>query len=347
MQEAAPVAIALGAAAGAVGVGFTTSVVAAADFEHQINGIKAVMSPTEVQTYGAAIEDLALKLGKDTVFSASQAAQGIEELIKAGVPLPAILSGAAASSLDLAAATGVQITQAANLAATAMNTYHQSAAQLPATMDTISNVSNATAISVGGLQLALQAVGPVAAGVGLSFNDTATALGIFANNGLIGSDAGTSLKTMLLNLQPATKSQTEEFKALGIITADGGNQFFDASGKAKSMSDIFQILKNATSGLTLEQKINALQTAFGTDAVRAATIAATEGAAGWDAVTASMEKMGGTQVAATQRMQGLTGALSQLSGSFDTVQITVGQFFLPVLTQLVNLATSVLNKFLE
>ena len=347
MDNATPAAIALGAAAATVGTGFTLSIGAALNFEQQINGIKAVMSPTEVQTYGAAISDLALKLGKDTVFSASQAAQGIEEMIKAGVPLPAILGGAAAAALDLAAATGVSIVEAATLASTAMNTYHNSASQLPAIMDTIANVSNATAINVGGLQLALQAVGPVAAGIGLSFQDTATALGIFANNGLIGSDAGTSLKTMLLNLEPSTKSQTEAFKQLGLITADGSNQFFTASGSAKSMSEIFEILKQSTAGLTAEQRVNLLQTAFGTDAVRAATIAANEGAAGWDAVTASMEKMGGTQVAAAQRMSGLSGALSQLSGSFETVEITIGQMFLPVLTQLVNMLTGVLNSFLE
>jgi len=347
MDDAVPAAIALGAAATAVGAGFTTSILAAADFEQQINGIKAVMSPVEVQTYGQAIEDLAIKLGKDTVFSASQAANAIEQMIKAGVPLPAILDGAAKSSLDLAAATGVDVTTAANLAATAMNTYHESAAALPAIMDSISNISNATAIDVGGLRLALQAVGPVAAGVGLSFNDTAEALGIFANNGLIGSDAGTSLKTMLLNLQPTTDKQTEAFKALGLITADGSNLFFDATGKAKSMSDIFEILKVATSGLSEEQKINALQTAFGTDAVRAATIAAYEGSAGWDAVSSSMDKMGGTAVAAQQRMQGLNGAMQLLSGTFNAIQITVGSYFLPFLTDLVLKANDVLTAFLD
>lgn len=346
MQAAAPAGYALAAAAGAVGAGFLSSITAATDFEHQMNGIKAVMSPTEVQVYGAAIEDLAIKLGRDTVFSASQAAAGIEEMIKAGVPLPAILSGAAASALDLAAATGVSVTQAAQLASTAMNTYHQSAAELPGIMDTISNVSNATAISVSGLQLALQAVGPVAAGIGISFSDTATALGIFANNGLIGSDAGTSLKTMLLSLEPSTKAQTAAFAALNLLTEEGTSKFFDATGAARPMNEIFQILRESTANLTQEQRINLLQTAFGTDAVRAATIAANEGAAGWDNVTAALDKMGGTQVAAAQRNAGLAGSMEQLGGSFEAIQITIGNLFLPVLTRLIDGLTSVLNAFL-
>ena len=346
MQSAVPAALALGAAAGAVGAGFLNSIQTAQDFEHEINGIKSVMSPDDVNTYGQAIEDLALKLGKDTVFSASQAADAIQEMIKAGVPLPAILGGAAQSALDLAAATGVSVTEAAGLASTAMNTYHLSAEALPGIMDTISNVSNSTATSVGELRFALAAVGPVAAGIGLNFSDTATALGIFANNGLQGSDAGTSLKTMLLNLEPSTKSQVAAFQQLGLITADGTNQFFDASGAAKSMRDIFEILRNSTANLTNEQKINLLQTAFGTDAVRAATIAANEGAQGWDNVATAMAAQGGTAVAAAQRNQGLTGAMNQMNGSIETIQITIGNMFLPILTQLVNGITAVLNGFL-
>jgi TP901 family phage tail tape measure protein len=346
MSAAAPAGYALAGAATAVGAAFLTSVSQATDFEHQINGIKSVMSPTEVNEFGDAVRALALALGKDTVFTSSQAADAIETLIKAGVPLPAILSGAARSALDLASATGTDVTLAAELASTAMNAYHLSASQLPGIMDTISNISNATATSVGSLKFALAAVGPVANGLGISFTDTATAIGIFANNGLVGSDAGTSLKTMLLNLEPSTKAQKAAFDALGITTNGTANQFFDAEGKAKPLNQIFQILKDSTSNLTQEQKINLLQTAFGTDAVRAATIAANEGAAGWDTVTASMEKMGGTQVAAAQRNSGLTGSMNQLGGSFEAIQIQIGTLFLPVLTRLADGLTILLNAFL-
>jgi hypothetical protein len=92
-------------------------------------------------------------------------------------------------------------------------------------------------------------------------------------------------------------------------------------------------------------KVHLLPQAFGTDAVRAATIAASEGAAGWDKVTEAMDKMGGTQVAAAQRNQGLAGSMNQLSGSFEAIQITIGQAFLPVLTQMVAGLTVVLNAF--
>src|SRR5688572_25447876 len=99
MAGATAAAIPLAAAAGAIGAAFVTSISEATSFEHQMNGIKAVMSPTEVLTFGQAVEDLALKLGRDTVFSSNQAADAIETLIKAGVPLEAILAGGARSAL--------------------------------------------------------------------------------------------------------------------------------------------------------------------------------------------------------------------------------------------------------
>jgi len=61
------------------------------------------------------------------------------------------------------------------------------------------------------MKYSLAACAAVASSVGLSFKDTSTALAVFAQNGLKGSDAGTSLKTMLMNLQPSTDTQVKLF----------------------------------------------------------------------------------------------------------------------------------------
>lgn len=346
MTRAAPAGLALAGAATAVGAAFLTSVTQAADFEKQINGIKAVMSPDEVNTFGVAVRDLALALGKDTVFTSGQAASAIEAMIKAGVPLPAILSGAAKSALDLASATGTDVTKSAELASTAMNTFHLSAAELPGVMNTVANVSNATATSVDGLRLGLSDVGSVANQFGLTFRDTALTLGVFANNGLTAQTAGTAMKTMLIGLIPDTKAQKDAFAALGLTTADGGNAFFDATGKMKPMSQVAEILKNALAGMTDQQKASTLQLLFGTQGMQAAAIVAAEGAAGFDKVSAEMDKMGGTAVAAAQRNSGLTGSMNQLGGSFEAIQIKIGSLFLPILTKVVDGVTALLNGFL-
>ncbi|HVQ42385.1 MAG TPA: phage tail tape measure protein [Vicinamibacterales bacterium] len=343
-RQAAPAALLFTGAAAAVGAGLVSAVNVASDFEHQMSGIKAVMAPTEVQRFSGALEDLALTLGRDTVFSSSQAAAGIEELIKAGIPAEDVLGGAANAALALAAATGIGVADAATVAATAMNTFGVQASALGNVVDVLAGTANASAADIGQLQFGLQAVGPVAAQMGLSLEDTAAALGIFANNGLRGQDAGTSLKTMLLNLIPSTKAQTSEFKKLGLITADGANVFFNAEGHLRNLADVSQILTDSLAGMSDAQRIAALQTLFGTDAVRAAAILYKTGG---DAVNAFHEEVGKVSAAdaAKVRLDNLQGALTNLGGSFERVQIQIGKLFLPVLRSAADLARQAVDAF--
>jgi TP901 family phage tail tape measure protein len=343
-KAAVPAALLFEAGAAAIGAGLVSSVKVAADFEHQMSGVKAVMAPGEVQQFGAALQDLALTLGRDTVFSSSEAAAGIEELIKAGIPAQAVLEGAGAAALALAAATGVPVAEAASVAATAMNTFGISAADLGGVVDVLAGTANASATDISKMQLGLAAVGPVAAQMGLSLTDTAAALGIFANNGLQGSDAGTSLKTMLLNLIPSTKAQTEEFKKLGLIAADGSNMFFDQEGHMRNLADIAEILKGSLGGLSDEQRISALQTLFGTDAVRAASILYKTGGDAVNAFHTEVGKVSAAQSAAI-RLDNLEGTLSNLGGSFERVQIQIGGLFLPALRGIAEFAKNAVDAF--
>ena len=346
LEKARPAGLALVALGTAITGAFALSVSTAADFEEQMSGVKAVMTPDDVETFGAALRELALIMGAETAFTASAAAGAIEELIKAGVPAPAVLDGVGRAALDLAAATGIQVVDAATIAANAMNAFRVSVADLPAVMDWLAGTANASAADIGDLRLALSMASAVAAGFGVSMQDTATAIGIFADNGLRGSDAGTSLKTMLLRLIPSTDASYEAMQALGLITADGANAFFNAEGSMRSLSEVAGILQTATTGLTDEQKLMALQTIFGTDAIRAALIMAREGAEGFDDLAASISTMTVAEMAAI-RLDNMKGSLEQLGGSVETVAIVIGSMLLPPLRSLVDFATQALNAFLN
>ncbi len=236
-KQAAPAALLFeGAAAGVFGV-VASAVNTAADFEQSMANIRAVMSPVEAQTFGAAISDLAIRLGRDTVFSATQAASGIEELIKAGIPAADVINGAADAAINLAAATGIQVADAAAIAAQAMNAFGVQASDMTKTADVLTGVVNASAAGMSDLKFALQVVGPTAHSLGLDITSTAEAIGLLTNAGETGQTAGTGLRQMLLELTPTTKPAQEEMKKLGLITADGKNQFFDATGKIKDDED--------------------------------------------------------------------------------------------------------------
>lgn len=313
----------------------------AAEFEAKMSNIKAVTG--ESAETMKKFNDAAIKAGADTAFSAADAADAIGELAKAGVSTKDILNGGLTASLNLATAGELDLKEAAEITSTALNAFRRDGMTATQAANQLAGAANASATDVHELKYGLSMVAPVASGLGLSFRDTTNALAVFAQNGLKGSDAGTSLKTMLMNLQPQTKAQTNMMKELGIITADGSNQFFTAEGKIKSFAEISQVLKDHLGGLTDAEKQMALKTMFGTDAVRAATIAMNEGADGANNMQAAIDKVTAAQVAA-EKLNNLKGAVEALSGSWETLQIQVGTAVLPVLTTLVKWIDKLVDK---
>lgn len=313
----------------------------AAEFEAKMSNIKAVTGESEATM--KKFNDAAIKAGADTAFSAAEAADAIGELAKAGVSTKDILNGGLTASLNLATAGELDLKEAAEITSTALNAFKRDGMTATQAANQLAGAANASATDVHELKYGLSMVAPVASGLGLSFRDTTNALAVFAQNGLKGSDAGTSLKTMLMNLQPQTKAQTNMMKELGIITADGSNQFFTAEGKIKSFAEISQVLKDHLGGLTDAEKQMALKTMFGTDAVRAATIAMNEGADGANSMQAAIDKVTAAQVAA-EKLNNLKGAVEALSGSWETLQIKVGTAVLPVLTTLVKWIDKLVDK---
>lgn len=334
---------AVAAAAAGVGVGLGASIASAANFEKTMSGVKAVSGASAGEM--KQLSDLALQLGADTSFSASQAAQGLEELVKGGISIGDIMGGGAKAALDLAAAGGINLGSAAEIAADAMNSFNLKGGDLAHVADQIAGAANASSIDVMQFKLSLSQVGAVAKLAGQDFDSTATAIALMGAAGVKGQDAGTSLKTFLMNLQPTTKAAGMAMKELGIITADGANQFFDASGKAKGMREIAEVLNRSLKGLTQQQKLQKLETIFGSDAIRAASILADGGAAAYDKMADSMGKVTAASVGA-ERLNNLSGSIEQLKGSVETAAITFGMAFLPMLKQGADAATGFVNSLL-
>lgn len=329
----------IGAAAVA---GFGLAVKTAANFEKGLSGVAAVSGATGAEM--DRIRDKALKLGADTSFSATEATSAMEELVKAGLSVDDVLNGAADATVALAAAGEVALPEAATIAANAMNQFNLSADDMVKVSDLIAGAANASAIDVSDFGLAMQQAGATANLVGLSFDDMAVAIAAMGNAGIKGSDAGTSLKTFLANLQPTTEKQIKLFKELGLVTEDGANKFFDQEGKIRSMTEIAGVLNGALAGMTEQQKALALETLFGSDAIRAAAIISNEGAVGINNLAESMGKVSAQDVAA-KRLDNFEGSVEQLKGSLETLVIQVGTPFLGFLRQVVDGITKGVNAF--
>lgn len=305
-------------AAGFAGLGYGVfdAVKNYSDFTAQLSQIKAVTG-LDAEAMDA-VKEKALELGADTQFSSTEAAQGMTELLKAGVSVKDVLGDASQAALDLAAAGQLSLPEAAEIMSTAMNAFHMDDATHAA--DILVGAANASATGVQELKYSLSAVSAVAAGVGMSFDDTNTALAVFANNGLKGSDAGTSLKTMLMNLSPQTKQATEEMQRLGLLTDEGTSKFFDQEGHLRSLSDIAGLLQDHLSGLTDEEKMNALSTMFGSDAIRGGMIMLREGAKGVKDMNAAMKDITAHETAKVA-MDNLRGSLLRLKSAWENLTI--------------------------
>ncbi|EAG8523410.1 phage tail tape measure protein [Listeria innocua] len=202
----------------ALGLGFATK--KAADFEQQMSNTLSVMSPGEVNEYKDALRELAIQQGADTKYSALEAAQAQEELLKAGLSVKDVINGGLSGALSLATAGELDLASAAEIAATVLNAFKDDNLSVADAANILAGAANASATGVEEMKMSLQQVSAVASGVGLSFDDTSTMLAVFAQNGLKGSDAGTSLKTMLQRLHPTTKAAWQQFDALGLSIVD-------------------------------------------------------------------------------------------------------------------------------
>lgn len=333
----------LSASATALAVaGFGAAIKLGADFEHQMSAVGAISGATAHEMTLLAAE--AKKIGIDTKFSATEAGKAMELLAQNGVKVTDVLEGGARAATDLAAAGGVDLVIAADAASTAMAVWNLKGAEMTDVVNRLGGAANVSRFGVEDMSSAIAMGAGAAKFAGLSFGDFTTTIAAIAPYFNSGSDAGTSFKTFITRLVPASKEAEKAMAALGLITADGANAFFDSAGKMKSMTEVAGILNGAIGSLTEQQKLEALQTIFGNDAMRAAGAISEITADQFAALDATMKNTDASAVAA-QRMDNLSGDVEQLRGSLETTAISIGQRAMPAIRGLAQSATEALNAF--
>lgn len=304
---------AAGIAATALGV---AAVRMAADFD-------AGMSTVQANT-GASADEMsllrqaAIDAGADTVYSATDAADAINELGKAGMSTSDILSGGLNGALDLAASDGMEVAEAAELMSSAMAQFNLTGADATRIADALAAGAGKAQGSARDLGYALQQSGMVANSFGISMEETVGTLTSFANAGMTGSDAGTSLKSMLIALANPTKKAQNLMDELGISA-------YDAQGNFIGLKALAGQLQTQMSGLTQAQRNQALATIFGSDAIRAANVLYNEGADGIADWTKKVSDSGYAAQQAAAKNDNLRGDLENLSGSFESMMIKLGE----------------------
>lgn len=264
-----------------------------------------------------ALRDSAIDLGAKTAFSSKEAAEGINEMAKAGMKTKDILGGGLQGALSLAAAGQMDVATAAEYTTIALTQFNQQGSQAGHVADLLAKGANMALGSVDDMGQALKQGGLSASTLGLSLEETTGTLALFAQNGLIGSDAGTSLKTMLSRLTPQSEEAAKKFKELGISA-------FDAQGNFIGMENVAGQLQTGMAKLSPEARSAALNVMFGSDAARAASILFKEGAGGVNEFTTSINDAGFAAKNAAQLQDNLAGDWEKFMGSIESSAVRSG-----------------------
>jgi len=366
MAAMGTVVVAAGAAAGGALVALgASSVGVAREFESSMAIMSTAVDPDSLGVSSSAeamkiLSEASLQVGSDTALvgvSASSSAEAITGLYKAGLSTGEIfgdlqgymagtseLSGALRASVDLAAASELDMVQASELAAITLATFGGELTTAEERADFVNNAMNnfvqtadGSVASVADLADAFKNVGATAAGMGIPLDDVNTMLGVLSTRGIAGGEAGTAVKSMLTNMMTAPKA-ADALEELGV-------SLYTLNGDMRSMPAIIGDLETAMAGMTDEQRNATMVQLAGSYGQKALSSLLAEGAEGWRNMEDAIGNAATMQETAAARTDTLAGAQEALSGVWEAFQIKVGTALIPVLTTLADIGSSLLEKY--
>lgn len=299
----------------AAAIGFGKAIQTATSFETNLNVFAATVGATGDQM--EQVSEQAKQLGSDITLpsvSATDAADAMTELAKAGLSVQDSIAGAR-GVLQLATAAAIDNAQAVQIAASALNAFGLSGDQAVHVADVLANAANESQGSIADVGLSLQQAAAVSRQVGVSFEDTVALLTLLARNGIRGSDAGTSLRVAFTKLINPTEKARKVLQGLNV-------QIRDQAGNVRP--EVFADFARAQQNLTKEQQDANAGIVFGTDALRAYSIAAREGTTGLSNVRDELDKQGTAAELAAARTKGLAGSVENLKNQLATLGLTIG-----------------------
>ncbi|MEN0109121.1 MAG: phage tail tape measure protein [Planctomycetota bacterium] len=303
----------------AIAAGLGTAVGVFAGFDDQMRQVRAVTGAS--QTDFVELTDEAKRLGATTSFAASQVANMMAELGRAGFASGEILL-ASESVLALASATGTELPRAAEIAGAALRGFQLPAGEMNRVADVLSATANGTAQTLEDLFEGLKPVAPIAAAAGESIEDTAAAVGLLANNGIKGSLAGNALARAFKNL--ANEKIQGKLAGLGVEATD-------AEGNLRPLFDIIADLDGATASFGEARRLATFEELFGRGQAAAIVLAQASRGAFAELADGIRNSQGAAIETSAQMEAGIGGSFRRLMSSVEGVMIAVGEALAPTI----------------
>lgn len=335
------------------------------EYENNLNTLKAVTDAT-----GAQMDQVAKKareLGADINLpgvSAAGAAKAMTELSKAGFTVQQSMD-AARGTLQLARIAHIDEGEAAEIAANAVNAFGIKATEVDGVIDQLAATANSSSVEIKEVSYSFKQAAAVfsgvqgpAVGAHESITELNTAIAILGNNGIKGSDAGTSLKQMMLQLTGPSQGAKDIMKALAFEAGNAnlslaqqdailhgskkvrgetiaaiekmnpglknmGDIAYDSNGKMRGLREILDLTAKGTKGMTQEEKNYAVTQVFGADASRAVLALLKGGLPVYDQMRDKVMQQGSAAKVAAAQNAGLGGAIDNVKGQFENAAIAI------------------------
>ena len=320
--------LAAGGVAAAAGIGYAVN--KSVNFEQSMANVQARLGGTKADM--SALSAQALDLGAKTQYSAQQAADAMGVLAQQGFNTQQIMK-MMPGTLSLAAASGADLAQAADIQTEALHGFGLAAKDAGMVADVLAQTANASAAGIDDMQESIKYIAPVAKASGQNINDMMAAVGIMANVGIKGSQAGTTLRTAMVRLANPTE------KARGAL-ADLGLKAGDLAGKKGllSMPNIMGKIVKGTQGVSKNTRNAALATIFGREALSGMVALVEKGPAKFKRMSDALENSKGAAKRTADVMRNTAaGAWDNLTGSVETAAIKLTRRAMPALKDTLNM----------
>lgn len=323
----------LGGAA-AVGVGIKRF----ADFDQGLADVRAAanLSAQDLDR----VRESALNISKNTGTGPTQIITGMNELLKAGMDVEGVLGGAGETVAKFAKIAEMDVGESATVINDALNVFKADGLDAAGAADILSKAADASSISVQQVAQSFAMTSANAANAGMSMRETAAAIAVLGNAGVKGSDAGTSLKTMLLSLQAPSDTGASVIQKFGL-------SFRDAAGHMLPMRGIISELQNKLAGLEPAARDQALKDLLGADAMRAGLILMSQGVDGYDSFNKKIDESLGVNEKFAIVQDTVKGNFGATMAALDRLAISLGSLIDGPLSALLGMAGKVIQFFAD
>lgn len=326
-----------------VAAGLGASVKAGADFEAQMSTVKAISGASGSEF--DALSKKALNMGSTTAFTASEAGQAMEYMAMAGWKSGDMLSGIE-GIMNLAAASGEDLASTSDIVTDALTAFGLSAKDSNHFADILAQTASNANTNVAMMGETFKYVAPIAGSLGLDVEDVAQAIGVMGNAGIKSTQAGTSLRSVLIRLSTDAGASSKQLGALGVLTEKLGVQFYDKKGNVRDFGKVLVETRNAWKGLTKEEKSAYGKKIAGQNALSGFLALMESGEDDFNKLGNSIKKAdGAAKKMAEIRLDNLQGDVTLFKSALEGAGVTIYQELNGPLREFVQWGTEKVGEF--